>query len=128
MLYLTLKQIHIVCAVLSILGFGVRGIGWIGRRAWVERRWVKVVPHLVDTLFLASGVALAVLARFDPLEHSWLAAKLVGLVVYVLLGMSASRAADARVRLGAWVAALAVFAYLVSVALGKTPLGFLARL
>lgn len=128
MLYLTLKQIHVACAALSVLGFGLRGIGWIGRRAWVERRWVKVAPHLVDTLFLASGVALAVLARFDPLEQPWLAAKLIGLVVYVLLGMSASRAADARVRAGAWLAALAVFAYLLSVALSKSPLGFLVWL
>lgn len=124
MLYLTLKQIHIGCAALSILGFGLRGIGWIGRHAWVERRWVKVAPHGTDTLFLASGVALAVLARFNPLAHPWLAAKLIGLVVYVLLGMSASRAADVRVRVAAWLAALAVFAYLVSVALRKNPWGF----
>ncbi len=125
MLYTSLKSLHVTCAALSIFGFALRGAGWIGRRRWVRRRWVRVAPHAIDTVFLLSGVGMAILLRLDPIVHPWLGAKIVGLVGYVILGLIASRALDRRTRLTAYLLALALFAWLVSVALLKSPWGLL---
>jgi uncharacterized membrane protein SirB2 len=64
--------------------------------------------------------------RLAPSDAPWLLAKIVGLVVYVGLGVVALRPGGSRtVRASAWLAALAVVAWIVSVAMTKSPLGFL---
>ena len=89
----------------------------------MRRRWVRVVPHVVDTVLLASAVALAWMSHQYPLVQPWLTAKVAGLLVYIGLGMVALRfGRSRRVRLGAWLAAIAVFAYIVAVAVTRHPL------
>lgn len=86
----------------------------------------RMVPHIVDTLFLATAVWMIVLLGQAPVSAAWLAAKLSGLVTYILLGVVAMRSAPGkRLSIPFFVAALAVFAWVVSVALSKAPLGFL---
>lgn len=114
------KLLHVSTIVLSLGGFVVRG-GWLWLRPdRLRQRWVKVVPHVVDTLLLASGVTLAVAYGWNPLEHSWLGAKVVALPLYILLGAIAFRATG---WLGGvtYAAALGVFAYIITVAVTKQP-------
>jgi uncharacterized membrane protein SirB2 len=87
---------------------------------------VRIVPHVVDTLLLASALWLAV--QLGSLE-SWLLAKIAALLVYIGLGtLALKRSRTRRVREVALAAALATFAYIVSAAVTKSPLGFLAAL
>ena len=84
--YSTTKLVHITCVALSGSLFTVRGLWVIAtqRQLW---RWLRVVPHLLDTLLLASGLTLAFLIHQYPFFHSdWLTAKVIGLVVYIGLG------------------------------------------
>ena len=120
--YLLLKNTHVTCVVLSYLGFFVRGIWMMRASPLLERRWVRIVPHVVDTLLLASAIALAVLLRQNPLVQPWLAAKIIALVAYIVLGVFALRRGRTRAaRMGFWVAAQAVFFYIVAVALTRDP-------
>lgn len=129
MSYLVLKTIHVTCVVLSISGFSLRGAWMLAQSPLLDRRWVKIVPHVVDTLLLLSAVALAVVTEQYPLVHGWLTAKVLGLLAYIGLGMFALRRGPSKaVRAGFWVAAILVFAYIVSVALTKDARGFLALL
>jgi uncharacterized membrane protein SirB2 len=90
-------------------------------------RWVRVVPHVIDTVLLASAIAMAVLLGQYPGTTGWLTAKVIGLVVYVLLGMVAlKRGRTRRTRIAAFTGALVAFAYVASVALTRDPRGFLA--
>lgn len=92
----------------------------------LQQRWVKIMPHVIDTVLLASAIMLAVLIQQNPLADSWLAAKVVGLLVYIGLGMIALRFGKTRtVRVGAWIMAQLVFFYIVLVALTKNPAVFL---
>jgi uncharacterized membrane protein SirB2 len=109
----TLKAVHVTTVAASGLMFFVRGLWMVARSPLLERRWVRVVPHVNDTVLLVAGVWMAVLLRQVPGVSPWLTAKIVALVIYVALGTLALR----RRRLGAWIAALAVFAYIVAVAL-----------
>jgi len=62
-----------------------------------------------------------------PFMQPWLTAKVLALVVYILLGTVAlKRGRTKATRTTALVAALAVFAYIVSVALSRQVMPFLA--
>ena len=64
--YATLKAIHVTTAVLSIAGFTLR-YGWmIAGSTLLGSRAAKVLPHIVDTLLLASAISLAVQAGVAP--------------------------------------------------------------
>lgn len=89
----------------------------------LERRWVRVLPHVVDTVLLASAIALAVVLEQYPFVEPWLTAKLVALLFYIGLGMVAlSYGTTRRIRTGAWIMAQAVFLYIVAVALTRNVL------
>jgi uncharacterized membrane protein SirB2 len=125
--YAVLKAIHVGAVTLSGAGFFARGLGMLAGARWVHGRLARVAPHLVDIILLVSAVALAWTLRVSPLTHAWLAAKLVGLLAYVGLGLVALRFGRTRaVRATAWAGALLAFAYIVSVALTKDPRGWMA--
>ena len=127
MMYLVLKQLHLTCVAGSGLGFTLRGFWMLSGSPLLERRWVRIVPHVVDTVLLASAVALAVLTAQYPFVQGWLTAKMLGLLVYILCGtMALKRAKTKRARAGFFVAALLAFAYIVSVALTRSPYGVFA--
>lgn len=118
------KHLHMTFALLSFLGFFLRGVWMIIGSPMLHRKPVKVLPHINDTLLLVTAIALAVLIGYSPMEHGWLLTKIVALFVYIGLGVLAFRHPKRPVRIGAWVAALIVFLYIVSVAFSKDPLGF----
>ena len=121
--YASLKIVHVSCVAASYALFVVRGIWMMRESLHLQQRWVKIVPHLVDTLLLASAVALAVMSHQYPLANGWLTAKVAGLLIYIGLGTVAlKRGKTRRVRVTAWLAAQAVFFYIVAVALTRQPL------
>lgn len=125
--YPVVKQLHMTCAAATLALFILRGAWMMQASPRLAQRWVRVLPHVVDTLLLASAVTLAVLIGNAPLTHGWLTAKVTGLVLYIVLGTIALKRGRTRaVRIGAFVAALVVFGYIVSVAVTKSPLGYLA--
>jgi uncharacterized membrane protein SirB2 len=94
---------------------------------WVQSRPARTLPHVVDTILLLSAIALAYGLRVTPTAAPWLAAKIIGLLLYIGLGVVAlRRGRSKRVRAAAWLAALLVFGYIVSVAVTKDPLGLMA--
>jgi len=126
-LYAALKGLHVGCAAISLALFAVRGVWRMTAPARLARRWVRVVPHVVDTVLLASAIALAWMLRSAPFADGWLTAKVAGLAVYIALGTIAlKRGRTPGIRAVAFVGALATFAYIVSVAVTKSPLGFFA--
>ena len=122
--YAALKSIHVGSVVASYTLFFLRGEWMMRAPALLERRWVKVVPHVVDTVPLASAVALAMTVRQYPFAQGWLTAKVAGLILYIALGTVAlKRGNSTRMRVTAWIAAQCVFFYIVMVAVTRNPLG-----
>lgn len=120
---LLLKHLHVICAVVSLSGFLVRGYWMLMRSPMLQRLWVRIAPHVVDTLLLLSGVVMAVMYRVSPTAQPWLGVKLLALLVYIVLGCIALKRGRTRsVRGAALVASVAVFAYIVAVALTRDPL------
>jgi uncharacterized membrane protein SirB2 len=124
--YLLLKHFHMTCAALSGSFFLVRGSWMLAESSLLQRRWVKTMPHLIDSLLLASALWLAVWSHQYPGPQPWLTAKLVALIAYILLGSVALKYGRTKaVRALAYVGALATFGYIVTVAVTKNALFFL---
>ncbi|MBB3190363.1 putative membrane protein SirB2 [Halomonas cerina] len=125
--YVLIKQLHVSAATLSILFFMLRAWWSVREAPILQRRWVKVVPHLVDTVLLGLGVWLMVGLSLWPQQQPWLAAKLLALVAYVVLGtLAIKRGRTPVVRGAAGLAAVAVFAYMIGAAVRHSPLSWLA--
>ena len=116
-------MIHVTSVVVSYLLFSLRSMWMMRGSAVLQQRWVKITPHVVDTILLVSAITLAVQIQQDPINDSWLSAKVAGLLIYIGLGMMALRFAKTRkMRISAWIAAQAAFLYIVLVALTKNPI------
>ena len=122
MSYAVLKLIHIASVIVSYALFFLRGVWLMQDSEKLRQRWVKILPHVVDTILLTSAIVLAMTIQQNPLDHSWLTAKVAGLLLYIGLGMIAIRFGKTRrTKIIAWIAAQCVFIYIVLVALTKSP-------
>jgi uncharacterized membrane protein SirB2 len=143
MAFSLLKQLHLSTIALTLALFVLRGVWMMRESPRLHARWVRIVPHLNDSLLLASGISLAILTRQYPLVNGWLSAKLFALILYIVLGTIALKDSDplwakAHVesyalkhgqtrgqRIAAWIAALLVFGYMVAVAITRDPSPFI---
>jgi uncharacterized membrane protein SirB2 len=122
--YAVAKAIHVTCVALSIAGFVTRFSVAARRPEVLRHTLVRVLPHVNDTVLLAAAITMLVVAQWNVLEMPWLAAKIAGLTAYIALGMVALKhGRTGGIRAAAFVGALIAFAYVVSVALSKSPAG-----
>jgi len=119
--YMIAKHLHTTTVALTLVFFLVRGAWMFADSSMLQRRWVRIAPHVIDTLLLLSALYLAVAVWGWPATlHGWITAKLVALIAYIVLGTIAlKRGRTKAVRGTAFAGALLVFAYLLAVALSK---------
>ena len=123
--YLTIRHLHIACVVLSGSLFVLRGIWMLRNPAMLNRRWVKFLPHIIDTALLTSALSLAIISGQYPIAQNWLSAKLIGLLVYIVLGSIALKRGKTKLtRTAAFIGAMTVFIYIISVAVTRQALVF----
>jgi uncharacterized membrane protein SirB2 len=122
-MYEIVKTIHVGCAILTLVSFSLRGIWMLHWPTMLERTVVRIVPHVIDTVLLASAIVLMIETRQYPLAQAWLTAKIAAVVVYIVLGgVALKRGRTRAVRISAWIAALATYGYIVAVALTRDAL------
>ena len=125
--YLTLRAVHIGCAILSITLFVLRGSLMLAGSQREHGVALRYLPHAVDTVLLTSALMLTTVIHQYPFAVGWLTMKVVLLVGYIVLGSIAlKRGRTKRVRAIAMVAALLVVGFLVTVARAHDPLGMFA--
>ena len=124
-MYETLRTLHVTAAALSITGFILRGVWILQGSSRLQAKPVKILPHVIDTVLLASAIALVVMASLNPLEHGWLSAKIMALLVYIGLGVVTLRKGKSQeARFAAFLAAISVFAYMAQTALTRSAIPF----
>lgn len=117
-----LKTLHVTCALLSISGYLFRGVLMLRDSPLLNARLVRTVPHVVDTVLLLSAIGLALRIHQYPFVQGWLTAKVIALIAYIVVGAIGLRyGRTKRVRVVAWIAAIVIFAYIVGVALTRSP-------
>jgi uncharacterized membrane protein SirB2 len=122
---LPLRRLHMGLVIASGSLFTLRGIAVLLAARWPMRRAVRVASVAIDSALVAAGVALWTILQLNPLRDAWLGVKLALLMLYIVLGSWAlKRARHTATRAGFLLAALTVFATMLSVALTRHPLGF----
>lgn len=122
--YVIFKHVHMMAVALSGLLFMVRGLWLLQGSTQLQAKWVKITPHVIDTLLLVSAIAMLVVSQQFP---AWVHVKITLLIVYIGLGLMAFKKAKTQgQKLTFLLAAVAVYVFLISVALTKSPAGFFA--
>ncbi|MCZ6888422.1 MAG: SirB2 family protein [Gammaproteobacteria bacterium] len=120
MIYLILKYVHIASAALTATMFIARGILMLRDSPLFQQRIMRIAPHAIDTVLLASALTMVFMIGWNPLTTPWLLTKLVVLFAYIGVGLVAMRFGKTkRVRATAWVIALCLLGYIAAVAMTK---------
>jgi uncharacterized membrane protein SirB2 len=123
--YLDIKWVHVFAVLLSGGLFAVRGGAVLAGARWPMFAPLRWFSYTVDTVLLTAALMLFTLLPGAMFANGWLWTKLVLLVGYVALGTFAlKRARTHAVRVGTYVAALAVFATMIGIARAHHPLGW----
>jgi uncharacterized membrane protein SirB2 len=122
-----LKYVHIACVILSGSGYLVRGVGMMRESSWLRKKWVRVLPHIIDTTLLVSAILLTIQIQQYPFVQGWLTAKVLALVAYIVIGaVGLKYGKTKKIRVTAWLIAMAVFFYIVLVALTRQVLPYIS--
>ena len=78
-----LVYLHIVCAFLSLGLLIIRGGMQLSGKDWRAIKLLKILPHLVDTLLIASGLTIFFLVGYQL--QSWLVMKIITACALYLL-------------------------------------------
>ncbi|MEI6414395.1 MAG: SirB2 family protein [Pseudomonadota bacterium] len=121
-LYPGIRYLHLVTVAVTAGLFWLRVYRALSGSPGHQARWLRILPHVNDTLLLATGATLVILSGQYPFETPWTTAKLMAVILYILLGMWLLRFARTPVErsLAAWATGL-VFVYILSVALTRQP-------
>ena len=121
MVYSEIRTVHLISVVISIALFALRAVLAEMEINWRSFAWLRLVPHMNDTVLLIAAMTLATMSGQAPWAVMWLAAKLGALVVYIDLGRRALKAgASQKSRRIFTVLAFLTVAYIVCVAITRS--------
>ncbi|WP_100658333.1 SirB2 family protein [Alteromonas flava] len=124
-MYMMMKHLHLTAIVISILLFVLRFVLKQMNAGMLQQKWLRILPHIVDTVLLASALVLCVLLSQYPIVNGWLTVKLAGVIAYIVFGLLALKKAETKAgQWGAFIAALVCLAITAKVAITKQPLFF----
>lgn len=124
--YPNIKLVHIAMAMASVALFALRGAGVVAGMRWPHATVLRWASYAIDTTLLTAALMMLTFLPGAMFANGWLAAKVTLLVVYVLLGVFALRRGRTQAtRVACYIAALATFAMMYTIARAHHPLGFL---
>jgi len=122
MSFIALKHLHVTLVAVSVLLFVLRFF-WVSIGASIaSKKWVKIVPHIIDTALLLTIVGMLIHWQMWPWETPWLINKVIGLVGYILFGLIAMKATVSWLRYVGFVGALSWIMFLLHIAFSKQAL------
>jgi len=127
--YPQIKWVHVAAVIASGSFFLLRGAGVLAGARWPMWAPLRYLTYTIDTVLLTAALMLVTILHQYPFVQGWLTTKVCLLVVYIVLGTFAlKRAQTRRARAWCYVAAIAVFLFIVSVARAHHPLGIVEQL
>ena len=124
-MYSIIKNLHLSIIVISVLLFILRFIWTLTQSQMMEKKWLKIVPHVVDSGLLLSALALCVMLGQYPFVDPWLTEKMLGLLMYIFMGTIALKTGKTGfMRAVGFVGALSWLAFMGVIAITKQALLF----
>ncbi|MBI2315926.1 MAG: SirB2 family protein [Betaproteobacteria bacterium] len=126
---LLVKYVHIVAVAATFALFFVRGLWVLRAYPSPQEGWVLYLPHVIDAILVASALAVLWDTRNLGWPGTWMTVKLALVAVYAVLAFAVLRFARGfGVRIVTWIAALALFLFVTTVAVLHHPLGIFSVL
>jgi uncharacterized membrane protein SirB2 len=127
--YTQIKWVHVTAVMASGTIFFIRGLLVNLGVRWPMAAPVRYLTYTIDTFLLTAALMLTTIVHQYPFVNAWLTVKVVLLVVYIALGTFALKRGRTRTtRIFCYIAALLVFAFIVTVARAHNPWGMLIHL
>ncbi len=124
-MYMLVKHIHLSAVALSVILFVVRFVWAQFNPAFLQRKWVKIAPHIIDTVLLLSAIVLCIMLSQYPFVNDWLTFKVLGVILYIAFGLLALKwGRNFAMRWVGFIGALTWIALTAQVAVTKQPLLF----
>ncbi len=121
--YLLIKHLHVLTAVLSISLFTLRFLFLMYNSKWLQKRWLKFLPHINDSLLLTLAILMCISIQQAPLITPWLTEKVAAVILYIFAGMFALNWSKGRRHQIIWfIIAIFMFGYTANIAINKAPL------
>ena len=109
-----LKQLHVGFVFLTFVSFSVRSYWMYTGSGLLRSKAVRIVPHIIDSFLLLTGLTMAILYYGAFYQQQWLLLKLLGVLIYIILGSIALKLGKTmKVRIAAVFGAWAVLLYIV---------------
>ena len=124
-MYEIVKHFHLTTIALSVSLFLLRFVLNTMQSSMLQKKWLKILPHIVDTLLLVSAATLCVILKQYPFADAWVTEKLLALVMYIFMVTLALKLGRTGFMRGiGLVGALSWIAYAGMVAVSKQPILF----
>ena len=68
--YVALKHTHQLFAILSLVLFIVRAMLALKSNPALQQKWLKIVPHVIDTVLI--GLGFAMVSQVDTVSYTHL--------------------------------------------------------
>lgn len=113
-----IKSIHLIIIFASFFSFIIRIALSVFKPQILQNKILKIAPHVIDTILLASGITLVIQGNWLNGEFGWILSKFTLLVAYIALGVMAMRCSGTK-RWLAFTAAVACFISIFIIAITK---------
>ncbi|MGB1236570.1 MAG: SirB2 family protein [Pseudomonadales bacterium] len=124
-MYLIAKHTHLTLIAISVLFLLVRIIARCAGASWLDKKWARVSPHIIDTFLLLSAFYLMSLLQQYPFVNTWLTAKVIALLGYIGFATLALKGQKPLVlRLVFAALSLSCIGYMGAVAVSKSAIFF----
>lgn len=127
-IYLPLKHTHLLLVALSLGLFIIRGTALQMNAGWLNKKIVKIAPHVIDSFLLLTGAMLTLAVSQYPITDHWLSVKMLLLVGYIVMGIKMMRSSQAMLQRSYFAGAIACVLLLITVATTHHPLGLFSLL
>nr|WP_216613477.1 SirB2 family protein [Vibrio sp. 99-8-1] len=120
---MALKNIHLLSIALSAILLSVRFALVMANSQLIDKKFIKIAPHVVDTVLLLTGIGLIISLGFIPFTAGteWFTQKVTCILAYFALGFFALKMAKNKLlRIFAFFGALGWLVMAANIAMTKT--------
>ncbi|MFT6988118.1 MAG: putative membrane protein SirB2 [Paraglaciecola sp.] len=122
-MYDIVKYTHLTTIVLSVVFLLLRFVLNTMQSPLLQKKWLKILPHIVDSVLLVSAAILCVVINQYPFVDAWVTEKLLALVMYIFMVALALKLGQTSFMRGiGLLGALSWITYAGMVALSKQPI------
>lgn len=92
-MYIALKHAHLTFILLSVVLFYFRFYK-VQIAGQTLPKFLKILPHIIDTLLIATAIGLCIVIQQYPIMQNWLTIKVLFVIAYIVFAALAIKATN----------------------------------